>query len=207
MPSRSTGAAVLAVVLSLSPALAETMSSAYTSFDVEKCPHRKGRQVEDYGEWRCPGYAGIPVVMTAGDQRVYVSYGAHARREVAAGETLASFNGEGKTIEWRIARTPDGRDRPLAAIMRWSTTRVVDDPKTKDGVYRGQVLVVTRLGPGGVCHVGYVDGRENADANALARRIADEHAGAFRCGRDKPIVLGKTGPGFSEPYGAVDKKD
>ena len=201
MLSRVVRAAVfVAAMLSLSPALAETIASATTSFDVDKCAHRKGREVEDYGAWRCPGYAGIAVVMTAGDQRIYVSYGGRARREVAAGETLAAFNGEGKTIEWRITRATGGASRPFATIMRWSTTRVVDEAVAKDGIYRGQVLVVTRLGPGGVCHVGYVDGRENADADDLARRIADQHARTFRCGEDKPIVLGRKGPGFSPPY-------
>jgi hypothetical protein len=205
-----TAMALSTVSLSVSAAVAETatetVTSAYTPFDVDKCPHRQGGEVEDYGEWRCPGYAGIPVVMTAGDQRVYISYGARAKREVAAGETLASFNGEGRTIEWRIARAADGRDRPFATIMRWTTARVVDDPKIKDGTYRGQVLVVTRLNPGGVCHVGYVDGRENSEASVLARKIADEHARAFRCGKDKPIVLGNKGPGFSSPHGASDDK-
>jgi hypothetical protein len=72
------------------------------------------------------------------------------------------------------------------------------------GVHRGEVLVVTRLGPEGVCHVGYVDGRQNTDATTLARAIADRHARAFRCGKDKPIVLGDKGPGFSGPYGVDD---
>ena len=121
----SSAALCALLVMSVPSAMAETIASAYTPFEVDKCTHRKGREVEDYGEWRCRGYAGIPVVMTAGDQRVYVSYGAAAKREVAAGETLASFNGEGKTIEWRIARAADGRDRPFATIMRWSTTRAV----------------------------------------------------------------------------------
>ena len=39
------------------------------------------------------------------------------------------------------------------------------------------------------------------DASALARRIADENARNFRCGADKPIVLGIKGPGYSGPYG------
>ena len=63
------------------------------------------------------------------------------------------------------------------------------------------MLVVTRLGPGGVCHVGYVDARANTDASALAQKIADEKARKFKCGVDKPIVLGNKGPGFSGPYG------
>jgi hypothetical protein len=48
-----------------------------------------------------------------------------------------------------------------------------------------------------VCHVGYVDALANHDADALARKIADERARAFRCGTDKPVILGETGPGFS----------
>jgi hypothetical protein len=204
MLSRLPAAAFAALMITLSPATAETIASAYTSFDVDKCPHREGSDFEFYGVWRCPGHAGIKVVMTAADQRIYVSYGDNARREVAAGETLASFNGEGKTIEWRIARAADGRERPFATIMRWSTMRAVDGLKAKGGVYRGQMLVVTRLGPGGVCHVGYVDGRENPDANELARRIADQRARAFGCGKDKPIALGNKEPGFSPPYEPAD---
>jgi hypothetical protein len=66
-------------------------------------------------------------------------------------------------------------------------------------VSRGRVLVVTRLGPGGVCHVGYVDALANSDPNALARRIADEKAREFNCEKDKRIVLGKVGPTLSMP--------
>ena len=65
----------------------------------------------------------------------------------------------------------------------------------------GQVLVVTRLGPGGVCHVGYVDGRANPNANELAAKLADDHARTFKCGKDKPITAGQTGKGFSGLYG------
>ena len=63
----------------------------------------------------------------------------------------------------------------------------------------GRVLVVTRLGPGGVCQVGYVDVGANPDANELARKLADEHARDFRCGKDKRIVLGKTDPDLAMP--------
>jgi hypothetical protein len=142
----------------------------------------------------------MAVRITAGDQRTYVSFGPNAAREVAAGETLAAFNSTGKTIEWRIERTVGGKLRPFAAILRWNTT-TLDEAGNQ---VRGQVLVVTRVLRGGVCHIGYVDGRANPDANALAVEIADRHARAFRCGTDKPIVRGATGPGFSGPYGARD---
>ena len=65
---------------------------------------------------------------------------------------------------------------------------------------RGSTLVVTRLGEGGVCHVGYVDGNANKNANELAREIADKHVRMFVCGKDKPIMLGEQGPSFSGPY-------
>jgi hypothetical protein len=198
-----TGALALAVLLG-SPAVSETIQHAYTRFDVDKCQHKQGRGAEDYGEWRCAGYAGVAVVMTAGDQRVYVSYGRNARREPAAGQTLGAPNGEGHRIEWRTARSPGRQGLPFATIMRWTTAVVADDPKVERGVHRGEALVVTRLGPGAVCHVGYVDGRQNPNANALARAIADRHARAFRCGKDRPIVLGDKGPGFSGPYGGED---
>jgi hypothetical protein len=79
--------------------------------------------------------------------------------------------------------------------MRWSTTK----PDDKGDPIRGEVLVVTRLPPGAVCHVGYVDGRANRNANELAREIADKHAREFRCRKDAAVVLGATGPGFSDP--------
>jgi hypothetical protein len=194
------GTAVLAALLA-PPAVAEPIESVTTPFNIDKCAHTRGHDVEDYGAWRCTGYGGIPIVMTAGDIRVYVSYGANARREPAASQTLGAPNGEGSSIEWRIARRADGKPKPFATIMRWTTAVVVDDPNVKDGIYHGEVLVVTRLGLGGVCHVGYVDGRQNPNADALAREISDRHARTFRCGKDKPIMLGDKGPGFSAPNG------
>ena len=45
--------------------------------------------------------------------------------------------------------------------------------------------MVTRLNPGGVCHVGYIDAR-SAGANEAARKLADEKARGFKCGVDDP---------------------
>lgn len=170
----------------------------YTPLHLEKCRHLESREAEgDYGSWRCTGHEGITVFVQSHDQRMYVSYGPDAANEKAAEQTLASFNSVGRTIEWRIERQPNGKAHPFATILRWNAS-VLDD---KDNIIAGQVLNVTRLGPGGVCHVGYVDGRANPNANELAVQIADNHARSFKCGTDKTIVLGVKGPGFSGPYG------
>jgi hypothetical protein len=164
-------------------------TSAYTQVDIVKdCPHRPGKEPEDYGDWRCKGYGGVPMRVSAGDQRMFVSFGRRAEREPAATETLTPMAEFYKgTIEWRLA---DGR--PFAAIMRWNY-KTEADRETRAA--SGRVLVVTRLPPGPVCHVGYVDARANPDANELAREIADKTAKGFVCGRDAPVILGKVGPG------------
>jgi hypothetical protein len=187
------------IVLLASPcgsASAQETASAYTNIDANhQCSHARGTAVEDYGSWHCKGYAGIGVWLSAGDQRMYVSFGPRAATEIATRETLAPFNDFYKgVIEWRLEKQQDGKARPFAAIARWNVARAADN-LGKKGKISGRVLVVTRLGPGAVCHVGYVDALANANANDLAREIADKHARAFECGKDKPVILGKVEPG------------
>jgi hypothetical protein len=179
----------LAFLLVSGPVGAAEATSAYTPIDIEKdCVHRPGKEPEDYGDWRCNGYAGLPIQVSAGDQRMFVSFGPRAEREPAAAETLTPMNDFYKgTIEWRLA---DGR--PVSAIMRWNYKTEADRERREA---TGRVLAVTRLPPGPVCHVGYVDARANPDANELAREIADKTAKGFVCGRDTPVILGKVGPG------------
>jgi hypothetical protein len=163
------------------------IESAYTDFDARKCRHTAGKIVEDYGSWLCPGYRGVSVWLHAEDQRMYVSFGPNAAGERASGETIAHFNDAYKgRIEWRLERPPSGKTRPFATILRWNYMVDVDDRQAS-----GRMLVVTRLGPGGVCHVGYVDARANPNANGLARELADAMARAFKCGVDEPARVGK----------------
>lgn len=173
-----------------SSASAQEMSSAYTKFDAGKtCRHTPGRDVEDYGSWRCPGYGGLILFLSAGDQRMQVSFGRNAKAaadELAAEETFPGFNSVySGTVEWRIEKLPDGRTRPFATILRWNVMTDADVTRG-DGKSTGRRLVVTRLNPGGVCHVGYVDARAPG-ANDAARKLADEKARGFRCGEDKVI--------------------
>src|SRR4030088_2014666 len=129
-----------------SPAAGETIDHAATRFDVDQCRHKQGREPEDYGEWRCAGYAGIAVVMTAGGQRIYVSYSPMARRERPATQTLGAPSGEARSIEWRMVRAPGRKGRPFATIMRWTTAVVAADPQGGRGGPCGEGLVVTRVG-------------------------------------------------------------
>jgi hypothetical protein len=194
------GSAMLALCIA-AQAAGPSIESAYTSYDTKACPHRVGRDPEDYGEWRCKGF-GMAVLVSAGDQRMTMSFGPRAKDEPAARQTLERFNDVYRArIEWRLMRGTRGRAQPFAAIVRWNTF-VLDERDTPDEAVRGRVLVVTRLGPDGVCHVGYVDALANANANALVREIADERARAFDCATDKPIILGATGRGFSASSGA-----
>src|SRR5262249_26352102 len=186
-----------------SHAAGRSMDSAYTKFAIERCPHRAGRDVEDYGEWRCRGVGGITVLINAGGPRMTKSFGARARDEPAAAPTPRGVNSiaQGR-IERGGTRQPARRSPPFAAIVGWSTL-LVDERGVAGKSAKGRVLVVTRLGPGGVCHIGYVDAVANANANELARKIADERAASFRCDIDKPVIVGETGPGFSSSVGAI----
>jgi hypothetical protein len=176
----------------------QSVGSAYTDHDSGACTHRAGdRAVEDYGEWRCPGLGGLTVRVSAGDQRMTMSFGPRARDEPAARQTLQGFNNiDAARIEWRVVRLGGGRILPFAAILRWNTF-LLDERDTPDKAVRGKVLVVLRLAPGSVCHVGYVDALANPNPYALARKIADERARSFHCDTDRPVILGDTGPGFS----------
>ena len=193
MLGRICGAAIALGLLS-APALSQTVEHAYTSFDSKTCEHTKGKDVEDYGSWLCNGYAGLHIRLSAVDQRMTVAFGPPKKTDLAQSQTLPGFNDiyEG-TVEWRIEKSVNGKLRPFATILRWNVMTPQDRDKATATKPTGRVLVVTRLGPGGSCHVGYVDARANPDANELARKLADERARTFKCGTDKRIVAGTKG--------------
>jgi hypothetical protein len=138
----------------------------------------------------CPGKAGLVVRIAEDDLRETVSVGrngAAAASEPAAGVWFGPFNSAGHTVEWRAV---DGK--PFAIIQRWSIADNGDPDKTGRPIAK-PMLAVTRLPPGGVCHVAYIDAQANPDANALARKAADEFSRGFQCGRDEVKVIGRSG--------------
>jgi hypothetical protein len=110
-----------------------------------------------------------------------------AAREPAAQAWFHPFNSSAHTVEWRAA---DGK--PFAIIQRWHIADNGDLDKSGRPTDK-PMLAVTRLPPGPVCHVAYVDAQANRDANALARKAADEFARGFQCGKDEVKVIGATG--------------
>ena len=175
----------------MAPASAQTFSSFYTSSAPKDCRVAgTGNGVDDSTTRLCRGKAGLKVLVSEDDLRETVSVGrnrASAAREPAAQNWFGPFNSTTTTIEWRAL---DGR--PFAIIQRWHLDDLSDQDKNGRPVAK-PMLVVTRLPPGSVCHVAYIDVQANPNANELARKAADEFARGFHCGKDEVKVIGEAG--------------
>ena len=83
----------------------------------------------------------------------------------------------------------DGKTRPFATVLGWNVRIAGDEDRPGS---TGRDLVVTRLNPGGVCQVGFINARTNRNANELAQQLADTKARSFQCGEDKPNWVGNS---------------
>ncbi|WP_245003797.1 hypothetical protein [Bradyrhizobium liaoningense] len=177
--------------IALNGANAQSMGSSYTSTAPKNC-RQVGKPSELDGSTTriCPGKDGLMVLIAEDDLREIVSVGRNrkvAAEEPAAKVWFAPFNSSETTVEWRAAGT-----KPFAIIQRWYIADNADPdkqgrPNTRD------MLVVTRLPPGPVCHVAYVDAIANPNANELARKAADDDARSFTCGKDEVKIVGTRG--------------
>jgi hypothetical protein len=184
--------ALFGAALSLfSPANAQTFSSLYSSTAPKDC-RMIGKPSELDGSTTrfCPGKSGLGVLISEDDLRETVSVGrnrAEAAREPAAQVWFVPFNSTLHTVEWRAV---DGK--PFAIIQRWLIADNGDRDK-QDRPIAKPMLAVTRLPPGEVCHVAYIDAQANPNPNELARKAADELARHFKCGKDEVKVIGEAG--------------
>lgn len=180
---------------SISPAGAQTFASSYTSTAPKACRVvSAGNEVDDSAVRTCPGKAGLVVLISEDDLRETVSVGrtrAAAEKEPAAQQRFGPFNSTELTVEWR---TMNGK--PFAIIQRWRIADNSDEDKNGRPVAK-PLLAVTRLPPGQVCHVAYIDAQANPNPNELARKAADELARDFKCGKDEVKVIGETGRAVS----------
>ena len=152
-----------------------------------------GREVEDYGSWRCTGHDGIAVHVTR--RRSAHLYQLRPERGEGTGRAADARVVQQRGQDHRMAdRAPAERQ---AACLRHHPALEYDRHRTTTtSKSRGQVLVVTRLGPGGVCHVGYVDGRANPNANELAARARRRTRPRVQVRQGQAVMLGDKGPGF-----------
>lgn len=186
--------ACLAMLLTsavLDGANAQSVGSTYTSTAPKNC-RQVGKLSELEGSTTrvCPGKNGLVVLIDEDDLREIVSVGRNrkeATAEPAAKLWFAPFNSSETTVEWRAAGT-----KPFAIIQRW---HIADssDPDKQGRPNAKAMLVVTRLPPGPVCHVAYVDAVANPNANELARKAADDDARSFACGKDEVKIVGSRG--------------
>ena len=172
---------------------AETIGSSYTSTAPKDCRVKSaGNGVDDSTIRVCPGKDGLIVLISEDDLREAVSVGRNrlgASREPAAQSWFGPFNSTTNTVEWRSAN-----GRPFAIIQRWHIADNADQDKSGRPIAK-PMLTVTRLSPGPVCHVAYVDVQANPDAHELARKAADDLARKFKCGKDEVKIIGNSGRG------------
>jgi hypothetical protein len=192
------------------PVAAAPIKSQYTTIDLKQCKRvvagkdgaGKDGTDKDGGRWTCGGPKGFEILFAEGDLRQFLSYGAKAREQRAASQTLGPFNSIFKddasapakdrtTVQWR-GTVQGGKFVPFATIVRYHTDTGDNGLGKRQ---RSQMLVVTKLGAADgadACHVAYVDAVANKDANFLAAKAADELARSFDCRRD-PVVTGLKG--------------
>ena len=192
--------------LGATPVASQTVSRVYTQFDADKCRHTRGK--DGRGLWRPGAAPAMTASMSISAPAISACRSASAATRRASrrrarpsppstAPTKAPSNGGSR-------RRRTASRAPFATILRWNV-KLEDDEKDTTG----RVLVVTRLGPGGVCHVGYVDARANPNANELAQQLADARAPRLQVRRRQADRRrqGDAWPHHAEGGRAMNKKN
>jgi len=191
-------------ILTPLPLLAGDYSSAYTTINFD----RDCTIIDEYelgANAKCKGYfepdaasdMEWPIYFSEGDLRQMVRFG-RAVEKTDRWQSFGQFNNIGRTVEWRLKGTT-----PVATILRWYIENGNPDSGETDNNYEGQVLVISTVADfddaGNACVAGYVDARANANANILARQVADTIAPEFECDSDTPVFHGERGEFSGNP--------
>jgi hypothetical protein len=177
---------------------ADGISSVYTDLDWEKDCVTYAQAEQGEGDWAslaCSGYRGYPVLIGYDDARESLFYGFPSSDMTSVWESFSGLNTAGPKVEWRIETKGDVAI-PFAAIHRRSVSNPDDENKSTE------VLVVAKVAQPDAqegCTIGLVLATGNPDANDQARKLADEKARSFACGKDKHVVIGK-----APDFGRVD---
>lgn len=142
-------------------------------------PHRDAASLDRQTK-SCAGFGGARAIVSA--ERAEVSLGFEWSPYERTEDVLRNW-GLGYKLEWRGIDTARGFE-PYAA-----TIRILFNDQAGAASDR-PVLAVLRIRRGEACLVALVDIAANRDAYGIGRRIADERARAFICGRDAPRIGG-----------------
>lgn len=184
--STATFAMASIATLSSVSAHAENFTSKYSSLSEAACSVLV-EQDEQYAKWKCnTGLAGLELYYVTSDARDTLEFSSPDARFVLDlnAVTFGAFNSLGNKLEWR-GTTSDGHFAPFANILRVyvSSYNSQGEPVTV------QKLAVTKINGWGTCVVGYVNASVHANANELARKLADSTARDFICGQSKPVAI------------------
>ncbi|RWH71636.1 MAG: hypothetical protein EOQ86_12440 [Mesorhizobium sp.] len=179
-------------------AQAGDISSAYTDLDWKRDCVTYAQAEEGEGDWAslaCSGYRGYPVLVSYDDARESLFYGFPPSDMTTVWERFIGLNSAAPKLEWRI-ETNDDLAIPFAVIHRRSISNPEGENKPTE------VLIVAKVAqPESYegCTVGLVLATGNPGANDQARKLADEKARTFACGKDKRVVIGD-----APDFGRVD---
>ncbi|MDQ0470234.1 hypothetical protein [Labrys wisconsinensis] len=180
-PPRTLLAAGLLALAAAGPVAAAGIASVTTATGGKLCRTTPAHVPDEHETVtvRCPGPAGWRVTMTYPGTSVGVAL-ARGSAVAPAGPQVGAGYGVGPRIEWRGPRV-GGRLRPQAAVLRLLS-------RDAQGTVVS-ALAVMRLEDDAACPLAWLDAAATPDA--AARRLADLEAPAFRCGRDKPRIVGR----------------
>ncbi|MER9317448.1 hypothetical protein NKI31_18395 [Mesorhizobium sp. M0659] len=174
---------------------ADGISSVYTDLDSQKDCVTYAQAQEGDGEWAelaCSGYRGYPVLIAYDDARESLFYGFPPGGDMTSvWESFSGFNSSGAKVEWRIETKGDVAV-PFAVIHRRSISNPEDENKPTEVLL---VAKVAQMEARDGCTIGLVLATGNRQANDQARKLADEKAKSFACGKDKHTLIGNV-PAF-----------
>jgi hypothetical protein len=161
------------MALAMAPSSARALDGGYSTFDYAAC--KEIDRGVGYSTRSCVGPGGLAVVYTGDEGAASVAFGT---RGLVGDIPLDGSFAAGKTIEWRGEKV-GGVLTPRAAILRY------DVGPSPDGPFRSRLLVYKLVDKSASC-VAATIAPGGASANLRARRIADDIARTFVCGKDKP---------------------
>lgn len=181
-------AAVSSFLVSSGAQATQSFTSQYTSIESSVnnpagCTLVEFDEESGYSKEKCPSIAPYTLFVHDGDARMWVSIGfKNSEKEIFLNSLLhgGAFSAlPGKKAEWR-GKFVNGKFTPKYLIIR--SASVVYFPEGEPDT-NTQYLAVIRLDSKNSCLVGKVDAKKfsNANANALAREIADNDKGSLKC--------------------------